>query len=140
LEADGFVFLFGLLVAEGVLAGEFFIAGAEVGEDFGVEVLFFGFEGAGLADEAFAEGGVTGEAGIVFGDLFAEVFLFDIEEGLGIFAFEAADEETEETFNEIAETFEHGKGEVWVDEWCDGNKDGQVIPTSYFRNCPHEST
>lgn len=109
LLADGFVFFFGLLVAEGVLAGEFFISGAEVGEDLGVEVFFFGFEGAGLADEAFAEGGVSGEALIVFGDLVAEIFFFDVEEGFRIFAFEAADEETEEAFEEIAEAFEHGK-------------------------------
>lgn len=108
LLADGFVFFFGLLMAEGVLSGELFISGAEVGEDLGVEVFFFGFERAGLADEAFAEGGVPGEALVVLGDLVAKVFLFNVEEGFGIFPLEAADEEAKEAFEEIAEAFEHG--------------------------------
>ena len=74
-----------------------------------MEFLFLGFEGAGLADQAFAEGRVAGEPFIVFGDLLAQVFLFHVEQGFRVLAFQTADEESEEAFDEVADTFEHGE-------------------------------
>ena len=47
------------------------------------------------------------EAFVVFGDLFPEVFLFNIKECLWIFTFDTSDEKSEEAFDKIADAFEH---------------------------------
>jgi uracil-DNA glycosylase family 4 len=106
-----------------------------VGHHIGVQFLFLGFKGPGLADQAFAEGGMAGQAFVILGNLLAQVFLFHLQQGLGIFAFQASDKKSEEAFDDIAETFEHGRDAVVrVDERCGGNKDAQARPTTNFRS------
>jgi len=52
---------------------------------------------------------VSGEALVKFADLFAEVFLLEFEECLGVFLFHARDEESEESLDEVFEASEHGR-------------------------------
>ena len=47
------------------------------------------------------------EAFVEFSNLLAEVLFLDVEKSFGVSFFEAADEETEESFNEVFEAFEH---------------------------------
>ena len=71
---------------------------------------FLGLLAFHLGDEFLTEPGVGGEALVELGDLGAEVFLFEFEQGFGILFFKAGNEESEESTEEVGEAAEHGFG------------------------------
>lgn len=96
-----------ILEAQGVLRSGVLIGGFEVRHGFRTEITLLQFLALNLRDEAFAERGVAGEALVVLGNAFAEVFLFRFQERLGIFALDAGNEEAEETTNQVGYSFHH---------------------------------
>ena len=100
-------FLAKILETEGVLRGGFLVGGFQVRHGFGAEVALFQFLALDLRHEALAKSGVAGQALVVLGDLFAEVFLFHFEERFGILALDAGNEEAQETTNQIGHSLNH---------------------------------
>ena len=96
-----------ILETQSVLRGDFLVGGFEMRHGLGAEVAFLLFLAFDLRDEAFAKAGVSGEAGVIFADLFAEIFLFDFEQRLGIFAFDAGNEEAQEATNQVGHSLDH---------------------------------
>ena len=76
-----------------VLPGGGVVAGADVRGGLGAQVLLLGLELAYLAHEAFGEPGVGGESLVELADLLAQVFLLQLEQRLGVAAFDAGYEQ-----------------------------------------------
>ena len=73
------------------------IASPQVGSCLGFKILLFALLPLDLSDEFFAEPGMGRQALIVLGDLLAQVFLFELEQGLGVAFLESGDEQAHET-------------------------------------------
>jgi hypothetical protein len=101
------VFLIDGLQLKGELTGGFTVACFEIGGGLGTEFAFLFVEFLGSGNQFFDHAGVGGEAFIKLGNLRAEVFLLVGEECFRVPFFESADEEPEEAFDEIFDTFKH---------------------------------
>ncbi|GIX36691.1 MAG: hypothetical protein KatS3mg126_2470 [Lysobacteraceae bacterium] len=83
------------------------VPGAEVGGGAGAQLALLGLELAHLAHQPFGQTGVGGEPLVVTGDLLAQVFLLQLEQGLRVTLLEARDEHGQKAADEIGDALEH---------------------------------